>query len=166
MSIDLAYAMMLADARLDIGLVHHPIDAPDLRFGPATQMRLGVVLPRASPLAAAQELALADLVGHDLILPRASPHQGGMTMPWMCVASTASRLGGSGTPQPRIADRIGAGGPRSGIRIRKFHPPRTAGSLASDCRSPIAQNDLWSLADALAAPGGGTGRPNRSRDVQ
>lgn len=60
---------MLADARLDVGLVHHPVDAPDLRFGPAAQVPLGVVLPRASPLAAADALALADLAGHDLILP-------------------------------------------------------------------------------------------------
>lgn len=60
---------MLADARLDVGLIHHPLDAPDLRFGPATQVRLGVILPRTSPLAAADELALADLAGHDLILP-------------------------------------------------------------------------------------------------
>jgi DNA-binding transcriptional LysR family regulator len=60
---------MLADARLDVGLVHHPIDAPDLRLGPAVRIRLGVVLPRASPLARRTELALADLAGHDLVLP-------------------------------------------------------------------------------------------------
>ncbi|GGM19974.1 transcriptional regulator [Micromonospora sonchi] len=60
---------MLADARLDIGLVHHPVDAPDLRFGPATRTRLGVVLPRASPLARQTDLALADLAGHDVVLP-------------------------------------------------------------------------------------------------
>ncbi|MER7461120.1 LysR family transcriptional regulator [Micromonospora sp. NPDC126480] len=60
---------MLADARLDVGLVQHPVDAPDLRFGPTAQVRLGVVLPRASPLAVATALALADLAGHDLLLP-------------------------------------------------------------------------------------------------
>ena len=60
---------LLADARLDVGLIHHPVDAPDLRFGPATRVRLGVVLRRAAPLAAADELTLADLAGHDLILP-------------------------------------------------------------------------------------------------
>lgn len=60
---------MLADARLDVGLIHHPVDAPDLRFGPAAQVRLGVILPRAAPLATADELDLADLAGHDLILP-------------------------------------------------------------------------------------------------
>jgi DNA-binding transcriptional LysR family regulator len=60
---------MLADARLDVGLIHHPVDAPELRFGPAAQVRLGVVLPRASPLAMADELALTDLAGHDLIVP-------------------------------------------------------------------------------------------------
>ncbi|HCT78063.1 MAG TPA: LysR family transcriptional regulator [Micromonosporaceae bacterium] len=64
---------MLADARLDVGLVHHPVDALDLRFGPAVRIRLGVVLPRASPLARRTELALADLVGHDLVMaPRAT----------------------------------------------------------------------------------------------
>jgi DNA-binding transcriptional LysR family regulator len=60
---------MLADARLDVGLVHHPVDAPGLRFGPAVRTQLGVVLPRASPLARRPQLALADLVGHDLVLP-------------------------------------------------------------------------------------------------
>ncbi|WP_127499923.1 LysR family transcriptional regulator [Actinoplanes solisilvae] len=60
---------LLADARLDVGVVHHPVEAPDLRFGPTTDVRLGVVLPRVSPLAAASELAFADLAGHDLILP-------------------------------------------------------------------------------------------------
>lgn len=59
----------LADARLDVGLLHHPVDAPDLRFGPAVRTRLGVLLPRASPLARRAELALADLAGHDLVLP-------------------------------------------------------------------------------------------------
>jgi DNA-binding transcriptional LysR family regulator len=64
---------MLTDARLDVGLVHHPLDAPDLRFGPSVRTRLGVILPRASPLARQTELALADLAGHDLVLaPRAS----------------------------------------------------------------------------------------------
>ncbi len=60
---------MLADAQLDIGLVHHPVDAPDLRLGPASWVRLGVVLPRAAPLAGRTELALAELAGHDLIMP-------------------------------------------------------------------------------------------------
>lgn len=60
---------LLADARLDVGVVHHPVEAADLRFGPATDVRLGVVLPRVSPLAAAAEVALADLAGHDVILP-------------------------------------------------------------------------------------------------
>ncbi|MBP2335043.1 DNA-binding transcriptional LysR family regulator [Saccharothrix coeruleofusca] len=59
----------LADARLDIGLVHHPVEAPDLRFGPVVRTRLGVLLPRASPLARRAELAPADLAGHDLVLP-------------------------------------------------------------------------------------------------
>ncbi|MEV0328193.1 LysR family transcriptional regulator [Micromonospora echinospora] len=60
---------MLADARLDVGLLHHPVDVPDLRFGPAVRVRLGVVLPRVSPLARLPEPTLADLAGHDLVLP-------------------------------------------------------------------------------------------------
>jgi DNA-binding transcriptional LysR family regulator len=60
---------MLTDNRLDIGLVHHPLDAPDLRFGPAIRTRLGVVLPRVSPLARHSGLTLADLSGHGLVLP-------------------------------------------------------------------------------------------------
>lgn len=60
---------LLADARLDVGLLHHPVDAPDLRFGPTCRTRLGVVLPRTSPLARRGEPALADLAGHDLVLP-------------------------------------------------------------------------------------------------
>lgn len=60
---------MLADARLDAGLVHHPLDAPDLRCGSAVRTRLGVVLPRGSPLARRAAPALADLAGHDLVLP-------------------------------------------------------------------------------------------------
>lgn len=64
---------MLADGRLDVGLVHHPVDAPDLNFGRAVHVRLGVVLPRVSPLAAVDELDLADIAGHDLVLaPRAT----------------------------------------------------------------------------------------------
>lgn len=60
---------MLAAGQLDVGVVHHPVDGDDLRFGPAVRVRLGVVLPRASPLARSAELDLADLAGHDLVLP-------------------------------------------------------------------------------------------------
>ncbi|MEU4565293.1 LysR substrate-binding domain-containing protein [Micromonospora sp. NPDC023956] len=60
---------MLADAQLDVGLVHQPVEAPDLRFGPTSRTRLGVVLPRVSPLARRTEVGLADLVGHGLVLP-------------------------------------------------------------------------------------------------
>ncbi|MEO3742699.1 LysR family transcriptional regulator [Plantactinospora sp. B5E13] len=65
---------MLAEARLDVGLVHHPLEAADgLRTGPAVTVRLGAVLPRDSPLAQLRELNLADLAGHDLVLfPRAT----------------------------------------------------------------------------------------------
>ncbi|GLI00020.1 transcriptional regulator [Phytohabitans aurantiacus] len=60
---------MLTMGQLDAGLVHHPVDVPGLRIGPAAQVRLGAVLPRTSPLAKRAELALADLAGHDLVLP-------------------------------------------------------------------------------------------------
>ncbi|MDG4825923.1 LysR family transcriptional regulator [Asanoa sp. WMMD1127] len=65
---------MLAEARLDVGLVHHPVDLADgLRAGPVVGARLGVVLPRTSPLARLRELDLADLAGHDLaVFPRAT----------------------------------------------------------------------------------------------
>jgi DNA-binding transcriptional LysR family regulator len=60
---------MLAAGGLDVGVVHHPVDGDDLRFGPAVRVRLGVVLPRDSPLARPAELALTDLAGLDLVLP-------------------------------------------------------------------------------------------------
>ncbi|CAM3753130.1 LysR family transcriptional regulator [Nocardiopsis gilva] len=64
---------LLAAAQLDVGLLHHPVDAADLRFGPVVEVALGVVLPRTSPLARLREIAPADLAGHDLIaFPRAT----------------------------------------------------------------------------------------------
>ncbi|GGQ49528.1 transcriptional regulator [Couchioplanes caeruleus subsp. azureus] len=63
----------LAGARLDVGLVQHPADLVDLGSGPVTRTPLGVVLPRASPLARSATLSLADLTGHGLVLfPRAT----------------------------------------------------------------------------------------------
>ncbi|MFJ4651289.1 LysR family transcriptional regulator [Nocardia sp. NPDC088792] len=59
---------MLATGGLDTGLVDHPVDAPELRFGAEIELPLGVVLPRTSPLARLREVALADLAGHDLVL--------------------------------------------------------------------------------------------------
>jgi DNA-binding transcriptional LysR family regulator len=61
-------ACRLVDGRLDVGLVHHPIDATGLRFGPTVAVRMGVVLPRDSPHAWRRAIAMADLAGHDLIL--------------------------------------------------------------------------------------------------
>ncbi|WP_461009148.1 LysR family transcriptional regulator [Streptomyces capparidis] len=64
---------LLASGQLDIGLVHHPVDATGLTLGPGVSVDLGVVLPRTSPLAQLPEVALADLAGHDLVLfPRAA----------------------------------------------------------------------------------------------
>ncbi len=71
---------MLAEGRLDIGLVHHPVRPKptgaggadglgELRFRTMVDVPLGVVLPRVAPLARAGEIALAELAGYDLILP-------------------------------------------------------------------------------------------------
>ncbi|MFC5006014.1 LysR family transcriptional regulator [Dactylosporangium cerinum] len=63
----------LAGARLDVGLVHHPVDAADLAFGPVTRVRLGVVLPRTSPLTRLTVLRLEQLAGHGLVMfPRST----------------------------------------------------------------------------------------------
>jgi DNA-binding transcriptional LysR family regulator len=58
---------MLAEGRLDAGLLHHPVDTDGLRLGPAVDVPLGVLLPRAAPLARARQVDLADLAGLDLI---------------------------------------------------------------------------------------------------
>jgi DNA-binding transcriptional LysR family regulator len=64
---------LLADARLDVGLVHHPVDATDLSSGPVSRVRLGVVLPRVSPLARLPELTFEQLAGQGLVVfPRAT----------------------------------------------------------------------------------------------
>ncbi|SCG68103.1 LysR family transcriptional regulator [Micromonospora coxensis] len=60
---------MLAEGRLDAGLLHHPVQADGLRFGPPVDVPVGVLLPRASPLARPREVALADLAGLDLVGP-------------------------------------------------------------------------------------------------
>ncbi|MET7468802.1 LysR substrate-binding domain-containing protein [Micromonospora sp. NPDC005599] len=57
----------LADGRLDVGLLHHPVDGAGLRFGEPVDVPVGVLLPRASPLARPREIALADLAGMDLV---------------------------------------------------------------------------------------------------
>ncbi|WP_461030654.1 LysR substrate-binding domain-containing protein, partial [Streptomyces sparsus] len=66
----------LADRRLDVGLVQHPV-APgrDVVAGPPVPLPLGVVLPRTSPLARQAEITLAALSGQSLVaVPRdASP---------------------------------------------------------------------------------------------
>lgn len=58
---------MLAEGRLDVGLLHHPVEEAGLRFGPAVETPVGVLLPRAAPAARAREVELADLAGLDLI---------------------------------------------------------------------------------------------------
>ncbi|MFI7487966.1 LysR family transcriptional regulator [Micromonospora echinaurantiaca] len=64
---------MLAEGRLDVGLLHHPVAAGGLRFGAAVDVPVGVLLPRTSPLARAREVELAALAGLDLVTaPRAT----------------------------------------------------------------------------------------------
>ncbi|GGR72684.1 transcriptional regulator [Micromonospora fulviviridis] len=58
---------MLAEGRLDVGLLHHPVEETGLRFGPAVDAPVGVLLPRAAPVARGREVELADLAGLDLI---------------------------------------------------------------------------------------------------
>ncbi|MCP2322913.1 DNA-binding transcriptional LysR family regulator [Hamadaea flava] len=60
---------LLTEARLDVGLISHPVDAPDLRFGPPVTVALGVLVPRLSPLARLGTVRLSDLAGQDLVLP-------------------------------------------------------------------------------------------------
>ncbi|MGK5738591.1 LysR family transcriptional regulator [Micromonospora sp. URMC 103] len=64
---------VLAERRLDVGLVHHPVPDDGLRFGAAVDVPLGVLLPRTSPLAREREVDLAALAGLDLVTaPRAT----------------------------------------------------------------------------------------------
>ncbi|MGW0389831.1 LysR family transcriptional regulator [Streptomyces sp. NPDC003042] len=63
---------LLTSGGLDVGLVHQPVDATELRLGPEVCVELGVVLPRTSPLTRLPEVALGELAGQDLVLfPRA-----------------------------------------------------------------------------------------------
>ncbi|MFR9778912.1 LysR substrate-binding domain-containing protein [Micromonospora sp. MS34] len=60
-------ARTLTEGRLDVGLLHQPVAENGLRFGPAVEVPMGVLLPRGAPLARARQVALADLTGLDLI---------------------------------------------------------------------------------------------------
>lgn len=60
---------LLGSGGLDVGLVHRPVEAATgLRLGPEASSELGVVLPRASPLARGARVFLADLSGQDLVV--------------------------------------------------------------------------------------------------
>ncbi|MFD6562684.1 LysR family transcriptional regulator [Micromonospora profundi] len=64
---------MLAERNLDVGLLHHPVEAGGLRFSAAVDVPLGVLLPRTSPLAHGRDVTLASLAGLDLVAaPRAT----------------------------------------------------------------------------------------------
>ncbi|MEU3849327.1 LysR substrate-binding domain-containing protein [Streptomyces sp. NPDC029554] len=58
---------------LDVGLIHHPCDVSGLELGPVLRRELGVLLPADAAVAGLDEVPLASLTGHDLILfPRAA----------------------------------------------------------------------------------------------
>ncbi|MGW3831574.1 LysR family transcriptional regulator [Streptomyces microflavus] len=62
----------LASHDLDVGLIHHPCDVTGLELGPVLRCELGVLLPRTSVLATREEVPLAALTGHSLVVfPRA-----------------------------------------------------------------------------------------------
>lgn len=64
---------LLADRELDAGFLQHPVEAAGLVGGPVTGLPVGVVVPRASPLAGAGPLSLAALGGQPLVLfPRSA----------------------------------------------------------------------------------------------
>ncbi|THA40274.1 LysR family transcriptional regulator [Streptomyces sp. A1547] len=61
-----------ASRELDVGLVRHPCDLAGLELGPVLRRELGVLLPREAPAATLDEVPLAALTGHGLVLfPRA-----------------------------------------------------------------------------------------------
>jgi DNA-binding transcriptional LysR family regulator len=53
---------------LDVGLIHHPCDVTGLELGPVLRRELGVLLPGDAAAAGLDEVPLASLTGHDLIL--------------------------------------------------------------------------------------------------
>lgn len=81
---------LFSSGGLDVGLVHHPVDATELQLGPEISLDPGVVLPRTAPLARLPGVALGELSGHDPVstaraaastsgansAPRSSPAEG------------------------------------------------------------------------------------------
>ncbi|MEE1941280.1 LysR substrate-binding domain-containing protein [Streptomyces sp. TRM 70361] len=61
-------ARLLADRELDAGLLQHPVELTGLVSEPVTELPLGVVVPRGSPLAGTEPLSLAALAGSPLVL--------------------------------------------------------------------------------------------------
>ncbi|NGN66759.1 LysR family transcriptional regulator [Streptomyces sp. A7024] len=61
-----------AARELDVGLIHHPCDVTGLGLGPVLHREMGVLLARDAPAAELDEVPLAALAGHGLVLfPRA-----------------------------------------------------------------------------------------------
>lgn len=67
---------MLSDRQLDVGLIHHPVDADGLHLGGTVDVPLGALLPRNSPLARDRQVELAALAGLDLITAPAATAPG------------------------------------------------------------------------------------------
>ncbi|WP_079145910.1 LysR substrate-binding domain-containing protein [Streptomyces lydicus] len=174
-------ARMLLDGRLDLGLLRHPVAAPELRTVPVAEERLGVVLPRLSALARQPQVELGELVGHDVVLfpRRTSPErhdevlarcrQAGYVPGRVRAAESAEVLlalvvAGRGVGlvaeeaarhEPRVVWRRLAGEPLRG-HVFAAWPRRSAHPLAARFGEVVAraQSDSGGRND-----GGGGGRP-------
>ncbi|MBF8189371.1 LysR family transcriptional regulator [Nonomuraea sp. K274] len=59
----------LAEGRIDVGLVRHPVAAPGLSFGQVLLQPQGVLLAADDPLTRVGEVHLGDLAGRELLMP-------------------------------------------------------------------------------------------------
>jgi DNA-binding transcriptional LysR family regulator len=180
--------LRLADGRLDAGLAivaggaDSGGDGPRLVVGRVVEVALGVVVARTSPLAARTELTLADLAGHDVVLPGDDPELRDGTL-------AACRSGGLAprsvreAAQPEIALALvaaGEGVALDGGAIARKEPrvawrPLTGTAPAwrlavvwpADRSHPAAPAVAHAIAEALAeavgAGGSGSGQADGSR---
>ncbi|MFF1276096.1 LysR substrate-binding domain-containing protein [Streptomyces marokkonensis] len=172
---------LLSSGGLDVGLVHHPVDATELRLGPEVSRDLGVVLPRTSPLARLPEPGLADLSGHDLVLfPRAHApgwydrildvcraggfvpgHLRHASNPEFLLAlvaaghSVAFDQGPVARKEPRVAWRPLAGRPLA-VRVSgawpAARPPHPAARRFADLAADVLSRDHTSVSRGAGAP--------------
>lgn len=59
---------LLTEGALDVGVLRHPTETEGLDLGPMLAQPVGVLLPADSPWAAAPEVHLSDLAGHDVVV--------------------------------------------------------------------------------------------------